>query len=80
MPAEHAPVITETPLHPCPRCGSTDAIRIAYGFPSIEMGEAADRGEIRLGGCIVGPESPDYECFGCDAALPWVAADDDDDD
>ena len=37
------------------------------------MGEAADRGEIRLGGCIVGPESPDYECLGCDAALPWVA-------
>ena len=80
MPTESVPVITETPLPPCPRCGSTDSIRIAYGYPGQEMAEAAERGEIRLGGCMVGPESPDYECLGCGAALPWVAADDDADD
>jgi hypothetical protein len=63
----------EIGLPPCPVCGSTDAIRIAYGYPSLEMGLAADRGEIALGGCLVGPESPDYECRNCHAPLPWVA-------
>jgi hypothetical protein len=60
-------------LPPCPACDSTDAIRIAYGYPSLEMGMAADRGEIALGGCLVGPESPDYECRSCHAPLPSVA-------
>jgi hypothetical protein len=64
-------------LPPCPACGSTDAIRIAYGYPSAEMFEAAERGDIRLGGCVIGPESPDFECRNCHAALPWVSDDDD---
>ena len=38
-----------------------------------DMAEAEERGEIRLGGCLIGRESPDYECQGCGAALPWVA-------
>ena len=46
---------------------------IAYGYPGPEMTQAADRGEIRLGGCLVGPESPDFECLDCGSALPWVA-------
>ena len=45
------------------------------GYPTFEMGEAADRGEIRLGGCVIGPESPDYQCLRCNAQLPWVAVD-----
>jgi hypothetical protein len=57
----------------CPACGSGDAVRIAYGYPSLELGQAAERGEVVLGGCLVGPESPDYECRRCGAALPWVA-------
>jgi hypothetical protein len=36
------------------------------------MSLAEQRGEIVLGGCLVGPESPDYECRDCHAALPWV--------
>ncbi len=63
-------------LRPCPRCGSTDAIRIQYGYPGPEMSESAQRGEIRLGGCLVGPESPAYECRACDAPLPWLSSDD----
>ena len=74
------PMTTATTLPPCPSCGSTDSIRIAYGLPGIEMAEAEERGEIRLGGCLIGPESPDYECLGCGVALPWVAPDDDDTD
>ena len=60
-------------LPPCPACGSTDAIRIAYGYPTPETFEAADRGEVDLGGCVVGPESPDYECGNCHVPLPWVS-------
>ena len=57
---------------PCPSCGSTDAVPVAYGYPSWEMSEAEIRGEVVLGGCMVGPESPDYECRECQAPLPWV--------
>jgi hypothetical protein len=46
---------------------------IVYGYPSIEMFESADRGEIRLGGCVIGDESPEFECPECGAALPWVS-------
>ena len=38
----------------------------------MEAGEAAQRGEIVLGGCMVGDESPDYQCRGCGSDLPWV--------
>ena len=44
-----------------------------------EMAEASERGEVRLGGCIVWDESPDFECGGCGSLLPWVARDDEDD-
>ena len=60
-------------MPPCPRCGATDAIEIVYGYPTAETFEAADRGEVALGGCVIGPEAPDYECRSCHAALPWIA-------
>ena len=72
MTAEDEPVMSETPTLPCPRCGAIDAVRIEHGYPGVEMFEAAERGEIRLGS-LVGPESPEFECLGCAAALPWVA-------
>ena len=69
--------MTTNTLHPpCPTCGSTDAIRIIYGLPTMEAFEASQRGEFALGGCMVGPESPDYECLCCGNGLPWVAPDD----
>jgi hypothetical protein len=37
----------------CPTCGSTDVVRIAYGFPSAEMFDAAREGSITLGGCVL---------------------------
>ena len=57
---------------PCPACGSTDAVEIVYGLPGGDLAEAADRGDVVLGGCMVGPESPDYECRSCQSPLPWV--------
>jgi hypothetical protein len=61
---------------PCPACGSRDAVPIAYGYPSHEMFEAERRGELVLGGCLIGPESPAYQCRACDAPLPWPRRDD----
>ena len=59
-----------------PPASSTDAVRIEYGYPSHELFDASQRGEISLGGCVIGPESPDYECRGSGNAIPWVAPDD----
>jgi hypothetical protein len=64
-----------TQLPPCPSCGARDAVRILYGYATREMGQAEERGEIVVGGCVVGPESPDYECRTCHVPLPWVADD-----
>jgi hypothetical protein len=61
---------------PCPRCGSINAVEIVYGLPDVELGMAAERGEVVLGGCIVRDESPDYQCRACDSPLPWVRPDD----
>jgi hypothetical protein len=60
---------------PCPACGSRDAVPIAYGYPSPETWEAEQRGEVVIGGCLVGPESPAYECRDCHIPLPWPTGD-----
>ena len=67
--------MTLTELPPCPTCGSRRAVPIVYGYPTSELFEEAERGDVRLGGCVIGTESPDYECRDCQALLPWVAAD-----
>jgi hypothetical protein len=64
--------VTAPSFPPCPRCGSTDALEIVYGLPDIELGMAAERREVVLGGCISGDESPDYECRSCHSPLPWA--------
>jgi hypothetical protein len=60
----------ETAFPPCPSCGARDPIPIVYGYPDFELGQAAERGEVILGGCLVGPESPEFECRSCGLALP----------
>jgi hypothetical protein len=65
----------KAPPRACPQCGSIDAVRIVYGYPTIDLFEAEQRGEVSLGGCVVGNESPDYACRSCGAALPWPAHD-----
>ena len=80
MLGEHIEPMTEvipsygTTFPPCPACGATDALRIVYGYPGSELWEAERRGEIVLGGCLVGAESPEYECRSCGAPLPWTSA------
>ena len=49
----------------CPKCGSSDVIPIVFGYPTVETGEAAERGELALGGCCVGDNDPDCACKAC---------------
>jgi len=52
----------------CPTC-SAGLTPIVYGMPDQELGEAAQRGEIKLGGCVIWFDNPDFECRGADHHL-----------
>lgn len=49
----------------CPNCSSINAAGILYGYPTEEAMEAAERGDIILGGCCVGLDDPKYGCKDC---------------
>jgi hypothetical protein len=46
---------------PCPICGRP-AVPIAYGMPSRELMDLAERGAVRLGGCVMRPNQPTRKC------------------
>ncbi len=60
----------------CPKCGRAHIRRIAYGFPGPKMGEAAERGEIALGGCVIDERSRQWECAHCNVTFNDGRADD----
>lgn len=49
----------------CPRCGATEVVPIVYGYPSRTTFEAAARGEVALGGCVVFAHAPTWRCLAC---------------
>lgn len=50
----------------CPACGDGTLRPIVYGLVrDAKLREKADRGEVVLGGCQVGQNSPDWECPSC---------------
>lgn len=49
----------------CERCGST-LTPIVYGYPTHETFEAADRGEVVLGGCLTWEGRPRAVCRTCE--------------
>jgi hypothetical protein len=54
----------ETPA--CPECGSNEnVIPIIYGYPGPELREAAERGEVFLGGCVMTGDDPLWYCKAC---------------
>jgi len=58
--------VSAAPRKPkCPYCDGSDLVEIVYGLPGEELQEAADRGEVQLGGCIVEPNNPDWACRSC---------------
>ena len=55
----------------CPKCLSKDSvIPIRYGMPGIEMQNEYHEGKIKLGGCMVYEESPNYHCKDCKYEWP----------
>lgn len=59
-------VITVARKSSCATCGG-EMLPIAYGFPSGEMFEASERGELVLGGCVVWSDMPMATCPSCPA-------------
>lgn len=53
------------PKKKCPACGSTDIVKILYGMPTHEAYEAAERGELVIGGCCVLDIKPTKHCKAC---------------
>lgn len=52
---------TSQDVERCPECHGR-VVPIAYGFPGPEMFEAAERGEIVLGGCMLDRDDPTHSC------------------
>jgi predicted RNA-binding Zn-ribbon protein involved in translation (DUF1610 family) len=57
--------------HPCPACGSRDVAEIVYGYPAFDQEWQAklEAGEWAIGGCVIEPDQPDYECHACGSAF-----------
>jgi endogenous inhibitor of DNA gyrase (YacG/DUF329 family) len=65
---------TQPPLVSCPRCDTeVEPVPILYGYPTPEAMQEVEAGRISLGGCMVGDESPEFECPACGGALPFAA-------
>ncbi len=50
----------------CPACGSEKIIPIVYGLPVPAANDAAEAGEIMLGGCCLSGRDPRWVCRACD--------------
>lgn len=53
----------------CPACGEGKVVPIVYGYPGGEMIRKSGEGEITLGGCVISPEDPSWQCLACDAVV-----------
>jgi hypothetical protein len=49
----------------CSSCAATDLVAIVYGYPDPELFEAADCGEVELGGCVIYGNDPKWSCRVC---------------
>ncbi len=54
----------------CPKCKSNNVIPIMYGYPAPEAMEEAEKGNLKLGGCMIydidGGGMADRYCEGCE--------------
>ena len=53
----------------CPKCASRKVVRIVFGLPGTDLMEAAERGDVSLGGCCVSSDDPRWQCRACGAAF-----------
>lgn len=49
----------------CFTCGSLDVAKIIYGYPTTEAFKEQEEGKIKLGGCVISEDSPQYHCNKC---------------
>ena len=50
----------------CPDCDG-ELVPLVWGMPDHELFEAAERGEVALGGCVVDDDPwPQWQCTQCD--------------
>lgn len=50
----------------CPYHGNKeDVVRIIYGFPMPSLEDRAKRGEVKLGGCVISENDPQWYCKKC---------------
>ena len=69
--AHQAPpeVLVADPME-CPGCRESISPQpVSYGYPGQEMADAARRGEVFLGGCIVYRDFPSHRCPRCGMGL-----------
>ena len=60
----------------CPQCKSKNVAWILWGYPNMNLiQEELDKGEITLGGCLIGDNDPKWECNECNHR--WGERDDD---
>src|SRR5687767_8691313 len=52
----------------CSRCRGSAVAPIVYGLPDAGLMESASRGEVEIGGCVVGPQ--EWACVGCGYTWP----------
>ena len=55
------------PRYTCPSCGEHTVVPVVFGMPAPILGDAADRGEVILGGCDIPYEftGREVECTAC---------------
>ena len=49
----------------CPKCNKQNIIPIVYGYPSDKLLSDASAGNVRLGGCVIFGDDPNYSCKDC---------------
>lgn len=72
-PQDQGDALQNGPSKPCPQCGSARALSIVYGYPAPETQARAEAGEVLLGGCMLGPDSPVWSCKVCGAEYGRLA-------
>ena len=51
----------------CPGClNEKSIVPIEYGYPGEEMREKHNKGIIKLGGCVIKKENPEFHCNKCE--------------
>jgi hypothetical protein len=49
----------------CPVCQSRDVVPILYGMPTLRAHKEASEGKVKLGGCIMNIDNPQFHCKNC---------------